>query len=575
MWQHHAKQEPNFDSLFGCGSAIFGADQSQLMNARLIPFDVARFCIRVFILGLLTVSPSLADCSLTNTGVKPLPEYGLGAYQGFPAGLYPNGANNRPPTHLAAALNIATNQIKPLDAAGNVNTNSGKIVLLSSGMSNTTQEWASKGTGNFEDVESADASRNPRVVIVDGAIGGQDAPQWTNINSANWQTVITQRLAQAGVTTNQVQVMWLKQAIANETGPLTNHAALLQNYLATIVRNAKILFPNLKLVYLSSRTRAYVAGAGLNPEPYAFETGFAVKWLIEDQINGDPNLNFDPAKGPVVAPLISWGPYLWVDGTVPRADNLTWLCSDLETDFTHPSATGGVPKVAHQLVAFFKTDPTATPWFLKKTATPPALSVTADMTNGVAPLTVDFSASFSGSVTQAVWTFDDGEFAFAQHPVKIFPTPGVYVTRVTVTDTNGAVATASVPITVNTTFNAWRTAKFTAQELTNAAISGLGANPDHDAFPNLLEYAMGLDPKASNSATVVQTLFSNGVFTLSFPHFKPAAEVSLTAEVSSNFVTWAPVPPVQTIDNGILETLVVQEIPAPGAARFFRLRASQ
>ena len=41
------------------------------------------------------------------------------------------------------ALAIATNEIVPLDSAGNVNTNTGKIVLISVGMSNTTQEIAS------------------------------------------------------------------------------------------------------------------------------------------------------------------------------------------------------------------------------------------------------------------------------------------------------------------------------------------------------------------------------------------------------------------------------------------------
>src|SRR2546430_5449724 len=34
----------------------------------------------------------------------------------------------------------------------------------------------------------------------------------------------------------------------------------------------------------------------------------------------------------------------------------------------------------------------------------------------------------------------------------------------------------------------------------NTNISGASANPDGDRFPNLLEYAMGLNPKTSNSA---------------------------------------------------------------------------
>jgi len=56
--------------------------------------------------------------------------------------------------------------------------------------------------------------------------------------------------------------------------------------MAQILRIAKSRYPNLKLVYLSCRTRAYTTNStDLNPEPFAFETAFADKWVIEDQIN--------------------------------------------------------------------------------------------------------------------------------------------------------------------------------------------------------------------------------------------------------------------------------------------------
>ena len=49
-------------------------------------------------------------------------------------------------------------------------------------------------------------------------------------------------------------------------------------------------FPNLKLVYLSDRIYAGYATTNLNPEPFAWYTGWCVKQLIADQIDGDLSL---------------------------------------------------------------------------------------------------------------------------------------------------------------------------------------------------------------------------------------------------------------------------------------------
>src|SRR5439155_9814117 len=81
-----------------------------------------------------------ADCTLTRTGKIPLNESTV-PYQNTQGGLYPNGVNNRPTAHLNAGLQIAGN-LRPLNAAGQVDDTNGKIVLVSVGMSNTTQEWA-------------------------------------------------------------------------------------------------------------------------------------------------------------------------------------------------------------------------------------------------------------------------------------------------------------------------------------------------------------------------------------------------------------------------------------------------
>src|SRR5438552_15541880 len=106
-----------------------------------------RRCVAVTAGLLALVANARADCTLTNVGLTALPDLGWRSYsnynQYFVAGLYPNGANQRPAAHEAAGLRIASEEIRPLDTNG-VPASNGAIVLISSGMSNTTQEWASK-----------------------------------------------------------------------------------------------------------------------------------------------------------------------------------------------------------------------------------------------------------------------------------------------------------------------------------------------------------------------------------------------------------------------------------------------
>lgn len=282
-----------------------------------------------------------------STGLVPLPDLGTGLYQGEQGGLYPDGRNTMPETHLAAGMARA----KQIAASGNV-------VLLSIGMSNTTQEFTV-----FQKL-AAGAGLNPKLKLVDGAQGGQTA-QITANPQANFWKVVDERLAAAGVTAQDVQVAWIKQANAQPAQGFPGAARKLEADLVATLHNLHDRFPNLKIAYLSSRIYGGYAATPLNPEPYAYEGGFAVKWTIARQLSGDPELNYDASKGAVRAPWIAWGPYLWADGTKGRKqDGLVWVRTDLgEADGTHPSDAGR-RKVAQQLLDFLKSDPTAKLWVL-------------------------------------------------------------------------------------------------------------------------------------------------------------------------------------------------------------------
>ncbi|MES2693912.1 MAG: hypothetical protein V4773_10600 [Verrucomicrobiota bacterium] len=290
--------------------------------------------------------------------LTPLTELGGEKYKGEEGGLYGAGKNTPPADHLKAALRESA-KIRPLDAEGNADAD-GKIGLLSVGMSNTTQEFS-----RFMTEAKRDAEKSPRVVLVDGAQGGQTGARWADASTPLWATV-DERIRAAGLSPAQIQVAWMKQA---ESGParlgeFPKHAEVLRDNLVTVLGHLKQRFPNLRIVYLSSRIYGGFAKTQLNPEPYAYEEAFSMQWLIRDQLAGAPALNYDATRGAVKAPLLLWGPYLWADGATPRqADQLTYAVGDFVADGTHPSESGRA-KVAELLLKFLKTDETAKGWFV-------------------------------------------------------------------------------------------------------------------------------------------------------------------------------------------------------------------
>ncbi|HEX9697304.1 MAG TPA: hypothetical protein VGB64_13445 [Actinomycetota bacterium] len=290
-----------------------------------------------------------ANCGGTSTGRVPIPDLGASTYSGAQGGLYPEGANEPPFVHATVGASVGA-LVAPRNAAG-LPDPAGKIVLLTIGMSNTRQESA-----KLVLLSKNDPLRDPGVVVVNGAQGGRPAEDIDDLTAPYW-TYVDQQLAGAGVTPQQVQAVWLKQANRSPTEMFPADAERLQANLRTIVTILKARYPNLWLTYLSSRIYAGYASTQLNPEPFAYQSGFAVKWLIEEQIGGTLPVG--------AAPWLAWGPYLWADGLTPRAgDGLTWACDDFQTDGTHPSDQGAA-KVGQMLLDFLHTDPSASSWYTR------------------------------------------------------------------------------------------------------------------------------------------------------------------------------------------------------------------
>jgi PKD domain len=446
-----------------------------LSSACMVLFAVIGF-------SLVLVQQGMADCSADIPSNTPLNDLGPNLYQNYPGGLY-TGKNQRPSGYDAVGVNIATTQIVPRDENGDPAPDTGLIGVVSIGMCNAWMEFDNDSDA-FKPRLAGDQSLNPKLVFVNGAQPGMDASEWTDPNSEAW-TVMNTKLANANLDPRQVQVIWLKEAWIFDCNPnhpkhcpggvfqgFPDHANGLKDDLKAILLATKQNFQHVGIVYMSPRTRAYTLTFH-SPEPKAYETGFAVKWTIQDVI---------AAGNTDTYPWTAWGPYLWTNGNEivsgnirGRSDGLTWLCGDEglhaandvrhmtennQQDYVHPAnhlqGTGRL-KVSDQLIAFFKTDSTAVPWFLKPQNNSLTLTVSAQPSSGQHPLTVEFTATAtipsevcSQGIDTYLWNFDDGDAAYGQNlRTKIFPAKGTYVVRVTAVDKCGNNVRKTSTITVN------------------------------------------------------------------------------------------------------------------------------
>lgn len=315
---------------------------------------------------LLAVRPLAAsNCANTATGLVPLTDLGAGTYQGFEGGLYPGGSNFRPAAHESAGVAIAQT-VTRLNAAG-LPDPQGRICFISIGMSNCYLEF-----GAFKNFADGYPTANFGIQYLNCAQGGQTAEIISDPNASYWAYVAS-RLWNNDITPEQVQIIWFKNANQNPSAGFPGQAELYRDQVGTIMHILHDKFPNLKQVYLSSRIYGGYASIALNPEPYAYESGYGVKWLIEAQIAGVDSLNFDPAMGPVRAPWMSWGPYLWADGMNARSDGLTWSCSQFDAvDGTHPNPSAQ-SVVAQIMLDYFLIDTASAPWFYRAVSDVPDL----------------------------------------------------------------------------------------------------------------------------------------------------------------------------------------------------------
>lgn len=309
--------------------------------------------------ALLSVTAAHASPQFGCATCVPLTDLGAGLYQGHIGGLYPGGANVPPTQHLEAGLWAAA-AVVPRDASGAPHAD-GLVGVLSIGISSFGQEWREL-TWRIDREALVDGS----IVMVQGALNGAFSNRMRDPAFSAWD-MIDQKLRAAGVAPQQVQVAFVELTRIDEpVPPFPRHAEDYRDDLREVVRLLHDRFAHLRVAFVFPVAYAGNSVLSDKQEPRSYEQGFGVKWLIEEQLLGDPRLEFDPWRGLVEAPLLLYGPYLWCNGDVPRSDGFVMQRDDFELDGLHPSVSGE-KKLGDLLEGFLTHDPVARALFAPRT----------------------------------------------------------------------------------------------------------------------------------------------------------------------------------------------------------------
>ncbi|MEW6156109.1 MAG: sialidase family protein [Verrucomicrobiota bacterium] len=132
--------------------------------------------------------------------------------------------------------------------------------------------------------------------------------------------------------------------------------------------------------------------------------------------------------------------------------------------------------------------------------------------------------------------------------------------------------------TSGATFATWQSLRFSAEQRSQDAVVNESGDPDGDGIPNLLEYALAMDPNRAQASPVTLRNNAENTLAVSVSRNSLASDVRLVWRASTDFKTWLEVSPqitrnqlgpfvwIETVESVFPLTHRFQAIQ-PGAAR--------
>lgn len=297
------------------------------------------------------------------------------------SGYFYDHSNTPPPEHDSLGAIYAA-AIEPLSVTGAPLEPSlgGRVVFLSMGYSNTSGKFCQRGIvdgvscnpWSFEGKWKTSSQLNQPangLQVFNGATKGGTTAKWDDPADPDYG-IVYDALTAYGLSPLQVQVVYAELALANPTIGLPNFNSDMYNLVrmgGAQMRAMKVRYPNVRQAFISPRDYAGYSKGTLSREPFAYESAFAAKWLVQAQLTQIATGVIDTLAGDLslaVAPWLTWGPYLWASGT-PRADGLFWLPTNYDAKDGVHFSTSGETKAAGLMIDFFSLSPYSRCWFVK------------------------------------------------------------------------------------------------------------------------------------------------------------------------------------------------------------------
>jgi len=132
---------------------------------------------------------------------------------------------------------------------------------------------------------------------------------------------------------------------------------------------------------------------------------------------------------------------------------------------------------------------------------------------------------------------------------------------------------------VGSAFDQWRLARFSPDQLQDAAVSGPSADPDHNGFSNIADFVFATDPSNNGSDLPFLQPYSEGYTLISVRKRKDTAGLTARIAVSEDLVNWSesvlgsdsPTLPLHRIFDLDAAFLYVYRYPQPAPHLFLRI----